>query len=76
MKKGLITVKVTTHFFIRRFESIIGTPGTRPMADSRLMGSNFFDDRFTLVVWVDVKPLTGTYSPYPVPAPLFRNLTQ
>ena len=36
MKKGLITVKVTTHFFIRLFESMTSTLSTRPTADSRL----------------------------------------
>ena len=35
MKKVLITVKVTTHFFIRLFESITGTLDTRSTAVSR-----------------------------------------
>ena len=38
MKKVLITVKVTTHFFIRPFEPITCTLGAHPTADPRLKG--------------------------------------
>ena len=39
MKKVLITVKVTTHFTIKLFESITCTLGARPTADSRFNGT-------------------------------------